>query len=515
MQDILYFCPKKTRKEGGELVKKLLEFVHLLPKHSISHFSQWLNKALGCISAFWAPKNTRETHHVIFSARQHPVAPEDLPQNGIVRLFSNRAFPSCMESWEVPFNHLNHPLLGILLVTDATEREKKGQAKWNISRDLGYRKVLWVLGCFRTRSFIDSTVFEVLNQNPSNILQNYQLLAAHKGHNQHENQWMLLCQSQIPDKQVRMCKEVSIHFQQRPPFQDKRWKNNLSGDKQLIQLKVFEHPVQKPTALTGNSKQSSHSIVCSKLIVSSSSPMSSDICRSVGIFYKPQGSTGTVSSCMDSSPTQSTSEAVLNDSWWFNFISVNTVNFQSQANTHLQSHPATCLYPDEGSAPPYCLPKVHSCGSAQWDPLSVTGADKVHAHGASWQPNLRPVIFSYSRIFSCSRSSQNRHSLDQFLFRTTTNLEQFACELLAVSPEKCYLFIIYCSFQARQFNSSTSGNLRIGLISPTLSQSGMTCFNLTKLPGKTNTFRMLLTQPSNKHQHQSRSCRTQPVPCQT
>lgn len=40
MQDILYFCPKKTSKEGGELVKKLLQFVDLLLKHSTIQFSQ-------------------------------------------------------------------------------------------------------------------------------------------------------------------------------------------------------------------------------------------------------------------------------------------------------------------------------------------------------------------------------------------------------------------------------------------------------------------------------------------
>lgn len=151
---------------------------------------------------------------------------------------------------------------------------------------------------------------------------------------------------------------------------------------------------------------------------------------------------------MDSSPTQSTSKAVLNYSITADSIS-SLWTRSIFSYRHSQSHPVTCLYQDEGSALPSYLPKVHSCGSAQCDPLSITVASMVHARKDFWQPNLRSVIFSYPR------NSQNRQSLDQFLFRTARNLEQFACELLAVSPEKCYLFIIYSSFQAGQFNSST------------------------------------------------------------
>lgn len=48
MQDILNFCPKKRRKEGGEnQLRNHHSLSILLLKHSISHFSQYINKALG------------------------------------------------------------------------------------------------------------------------------------------------------------------------------------------------------------------------------------------------------------------------------------------------------------------------------------------------------------------------------------------------------------------------------------------------------------------------------------
>lgn len=43
------------------------------------------------------------------------------------------------------------------------------------------------------------------------------------------------------------------------------------------------------------------------------------------------------------------------------------------------------------------------------------------------------------------------------------------------------------------------------MISPALFHSGITCLNLTKLPGKSNTFRMLFIQPSDRHQQESHS----------
>lgn len=82
---------------------------------------------------------------------------------------------------------------------------------------------------------------------------------------------------------------------------------------------------------------------------------------------------------------------------------------------------------------PFCpnsICRFHSCGSAVcfsvvWTTVESdidcycwlqSNTDEMHVHDASWQLNLRSVIFNYSR------SSQNRHILDQFLFRTARNL---------------------------------------------------------------------------------------------